>query len=125
MGLGVYSPLKQREHGFGYIVIRSPYISYSIYLRGTITIIRSPSIPYFLPLKENYMGLGLGFQQQPLRSRSKRCARKAHAKHCFCYLMKVSRMESERASRLEPVSISPVRNSLMNQDSKEEGPAGF
>ena len=29
-------PLKQIEHGFGYIRIRSPYTLYSIYLRGTI-----------------------------------------------------------------------------------------
>ena len=27
---------KEIEYGFGYIVIRSPYIPYSIYLRGTI-----------------------------------------------------------------------------------------
>ena len=29
------APLKQLEHGFGYIMIRSPYTPYSIYLRGT------------------------------------------------------------------------------------------
>ena len=28
-------PLKQTEYGFGYIIIRSPYTPYSIYLRGT------------------------------------------------------------------------------------------
>ena len=28
-------PLKSIEYGFGYIVIRSPYNPYSIYLRGT------------------------------------------------------------------------------------------
>ena len=29
-------PLNQIEYGFGYIIIRSPYFPYSIYLRGTI-----------------------------------------------------------------------------------------
>ena len=28
--------LKQIEYGFGYIIVRSPYTSYSIYLRGAI-----------------------------------------------------------------------------------------
>ena len=29
-------PRKEIEYGFGYITIRSPYTSYSVYLRGTI-----------------------------------------------------------------------------------------
>ena len=29
-------PLKQIEHGFGYVIIRSPYTPYSIYLSGTV-----------------------------------------------------------------------------------------
>ena len=29
-------PLKYMEYGFGYIIVRSPYTRYSIYLRGTI-----------------------------------------------------------------------------------------
>ena len=29
-------PHKWKEYGFGYIIIRSPYTPYSIYLRGTI-----------------------------------------------------------------------------------------
>ena len=34
---GFVVPLKRIEYGFGYIIVRSPYIPYSIYLRGTIT----------------------------------------------------------------------------------------
>ena len=34
--LGIRVPLKQIESGFGYIKKRSPYTSYSIYLRGII-----------------------------------------------------------------------------------------
>ena len=37
---GVANPivsLKKIEYGFGYIIIRSPYTLYSLYLRGTIT----------------------------------------------------------------------------------------
>ena len=29
-------PLRYIEYGFGYIIIRSPHTTYSIYLRGTI-----------------------------------------------------------------------------------------
>ena len=32
-------PLKSIEYGFGYIIIRSPYTLYSIYLRGTIGLV--------------------------------------------------------------------------------------
>ena len=32
----VYSPPSVVEDGFGYILIRSPYTPYCIYLRGTI-----------------------------------------------------------------------------------------
>ena len=31
-----YSPLKKIEFGFGYILLRSPYVPYFIYLRGSI-----------------------------------------------------------------------------------------
>ena len=31
-------PLELIDHGFGYIIIRSPYTPYSIYLRGTLLI---------------------------------------------------------------------------------------
>ena len=33
---GCIVPLKQMEYGFGYVIIRSPYIPYSVYLRWTI-----------------------------------------------------------------------------------------
>ena len=35
-GLGCVVPLKYIEYGFGYILIRSSYTPYSIYLRGTV-----------------------------------------------------------------------------------------
>ena len=31
-------PLKKIEYGFGYIIVRSPYTAYSIYLRGTVAL---------------------------------------------------------------------------------------
>ena len=33
---GNIAPLKKIEFGFGYILIRSPYVPYFIYLRGSI-----------------------------------------------------------------------------------------
>ena len=35
-GLGFIVPMMWIEYGFGYMIIRSPYTPYSIYLRGTI-----------------------------------------------------------------------------------------
>ena len=35
-------PLKKIEYGFGYIIIRSPYTPYSIYLRRTINLTPEP-----------------------------------------------------------------------------------
>ena len=53
-------PLKQIEFGFGYILIRSPYTPYSIYLRGTI--IPIPQSPH--PASASKCDLLLGQAQE-------------------------------------------------------------